>query len=109
MTIAIENLEFEAIIGILDYERTTPQKVVVDLIVEYHYNKNSFINYVDLRDLIRSSMINGKFGLIEEALDLISKKILDLNSTIDLVDLTIKKPDVLNDCTVSVRTKLIRS
>lgn len=40
MTIHIEDLRFQAIIGILDFERTTPQDVVVDLTIKYKYKKS---------------------------------------------------------------------
>lgn len=109
MTIAINNLKFEAVIGILDFERTAPQKVVVDLTVDYHYKKESFLDYVAVRDLIVHQMKEQKFGLLEEALDLMSQKIMDLSNDIKTVDLMIKKPNILDDCVVSVRKKLTRA
>ncbi len=101
MTIHIEDLKFQCIIGILDFERTTAQDVIVNFTCEYHY-KNEFINYVDIVNLIKETMILSKFELIEEA-------ILSLKSEINkqfplILSYTIKvtKPSILDDCRVSV-------
>ena len=37
MKVNITNLTFKTIIGILDFERVKPQKVVVDITFEYDY------------------------------------------------------------------------
>ena len=52
MRIYIENLKFQTIIGILDFEREIPQDVVIDTIIDYSYSNGDFINYADVRDLI---------------------------------------------------------
>lgn len=109
MTITIENFQFDTVIGILEHERSIAQRVAVDLIVEYRHTKGHFLDYVVLRDLIKDEMNKGEFGLIEEALELITERLMDLDDAIDLVDLTIKKPDVLSDCVVGVGKKLFRN
>jgi len=68
MTIHIENLTISAIIGILDKERTTPQKIVVDVELDYEYQKSSFIDYTTLVHMIEKSIITNKFKLLEDAL-----------------------------------------
>jgi len=45
MTIHIEDLKFQCIIGILDFERKIPQDVEVNLTIEYNY-KDEFINII---------------------------------------------------------------
>ena len=52
MIIHIEDLRFRCIIGILDFERTAPQDVIIDLQIEYDYEKK-FINYVDIVEFIK--------------------------------------------------------
>ena len=47
MTLHIEDLKFQAIIGILDFERITPQNVIVNILITYEYkisNKNRQYN-----------------------------------------------------------------
>ena len=67
MTIHIEDLKFQSIIGILDFERTTPQDVIINLTIQYNY-KDLFINYAEVSDLIKATMIEKKFLLLEDAL-----------------------------------------
>ena len=74
MTIHIEDLKFQAILGILDFERTRPQDIIINLKIDYNYTDN-FINYADVSSLVKSHMIDRKFLLIEDALSSISKKL----------------------------------
>ncbi|MEA2100027.1 MAG: dihydroneopterin aldolase [Campylobacterota bacterium] len=101
MTIHVENLKFQAIIGILDFERVTPQDIVVNLTIDYDY-KNEFINYAELVDIIKSDMIKNKFLLIEDALKQISQKLKKEFLSIKKLNLKISKPTILSDCIVSV-------
>ena len=104
MTIHIEELKFQTIIGILDFERTAPQAVVVTAIIDYKYKKK-FLNYVEIVDLIKTEMIESKFLLIEDALYSINKKLRDKFKSIKKIDLKITKPSILADCSVSVSNK----
>ena len=45
MTIHIESLTFETIIGLLDFEKERPQRVIIDLRASYDYEKE----YLDHR------------------------------------------------------------
>jgi len=101
MKIYIEDLSFQAILGILDFERVTPQDIVINLTIDYDY-KDEFINYADVVDIIKSDMIEHKFLLIEDALKYFSKKLKDKFSAIDSINLKISKPSILEDCIVSV-------
>ena len=101
MTIYIEDLKFQCIIGILDFERVTPQDIIVDITIDYQYN-DEFINYVDVSSLIKSTMKNEKFLLIEDALGFLVKKLKKEFFLINTLDLKITKPSILPDCKVSV-------
>ena len=101
MTVYIEDLKFQAILGILDFERTTPQDIIVNLKIDYNYT-DSFINYADVSSLIKSHMIEEKFLLIEDALSSISKKLKKEFPLIDTLYLKITKPSILLDARVSV-------
>jgi dihydroneopterin aldolase len=102
--ISICGLEFETIIGILDFERVTPQLVSIDFECSYE-KKDDFVNYVELRDLIKSSIINNEYLLIEDALDDILSKI---KSKYDIFNIRLKiaKLDILDDCTVAVEKSI---
>ena len=73
--ILIENLEFEAIIGILEFERKNKQKLMVNCEIEYE-KKQNFINYAEVCNLIEKTIKEEKFELLEDAVDNIEKKLL---------------------------------
>jgi len=104
MKIHIENLKFQCIIGILDFERTQKQDLIINLSIEYNYTKE-FINYAQVVDLLQSTMIENKFLLIEDALLTLTKSLKDHFSTIDSLNLKITKPSILPNCQVSVSQK----
>ena len=101
--VEIKELTFETIIGILPFERETPQKVVINISFSYSYSNDSkeFIDYSKVSKLIKTTMIEQKFELIEEAIIYIEEI---LYKTFSLSNLSIKiaKPDILDNCVVSV-------
>jgi len=101
MTIHIENLKFQTIIGILDFERVSPQDVIINLEIEYNYI-DTFINYAEVSQEIKNIMKESKFLLIEEALLTLSSKLKIKFPLIDSLNLKITKPSILPDCVVSV-------
>ena len=101
MTIHIEDLKFQCIIGILDFERTQEQDVIVTLEIEYTYN-SEFINYADVASFVQSTMQKEKFLLIEDALEHLSSLLQTNFSNIVLLNLKITKPSILPNCKVSV-------
>ncbi len=101
MTIHVEELEFQCIIGILDFERVTPQDICINLTIDYSYT-NEFINYADITQVIKKSMIEEQFLLIEDALFYLSTKLKEKFPLINELHLKISKPSILPDCKVSV-------
>ncbi len=103
MKIYIEDLKFQCIIGILDFEREKAQDIVLNITIDYDYNyKDEFINYADVANLLKSTMIQKKFLLIEDALSELSKTLQKEFSKINTLYLKITKPSILPDCEVSV-------
>ena len=101
MTIFIEDLKFQTIIGILDFERTTPQDVIINIEITYTY-KDTFINYAEVASLIKSDMKKNKYHLIEDALKALGTKLKEKFPAIEKLSLKITKPSILPDCKVSV-------
>ena len=101
MKIHIEDLKFQCIVGILDFERVTPQDVIVNLTIEYDY-KNEFINYAEVSEYIKEIMFKEKFLLLEDALATISSQLKINFVQINSLSLKITKPSILPDCRVSV-------
>ncbi len=102
MRILIEDLRFKAILGILPKERTTPQNLQIDCIIDYSYEVNNFINYAEVADAIVHTMQDERFELIETALQTVALKLKADFPLIETLDLTIRKPDILPNCTVGV-------
>ena len=107
MKILIENLTFDAIIGILEDERITPQRVIVDCIIDYHYCENNFINYAEVSTQIENTLQREKFYLIEEALEHLGRTLKNSFPLINDLLLTIRKPTILQNCTVGVQNHFI--
>jgi dihydroneopterin aldolase len=101
LKIHIENLTFTCIVGILDFERQTPQKVIITAEIEYDFH-NEFINYAEVSDFIKAEMRNQKFLLIEDALQKLSLQLKNKFPKIETLYLKITKPSILPDCIVSV-------
>ena len=102
MTIYVENLTFNAIIGILPEERKVPQKVIVNVVLDYEYKKGTFINYATLANLIEKSIKKNKFELIEDALLALHVEIKTAFYQISSIKLKISKPTILAHADVSV-------
>lgn len=107
MKILIENLTFDAIIGILDFERTDPQQVQIDCTIDYTYADANFINYADVTQLIEKTVKTEQFELIETALEVLAEKLKDSFPLIQMLSLTFHKPNILPNCTVGVQKNFI--
>ena len=105
MIIHIENLTFDAIIGILKEERETPQQIIVNCKIKYKFKKNSFLNYADIVKLIEITIKKEKFLLLEDAIFFIMKKIKSNFKEISSIKLKISKPTILPNCVVSLEKK----
>ena len=101
MIIHVEDLKFQAIIGILDFERIQPQDVIINLTIDYEY-ENNFINYADVVDIIKFDVTENKYLLNEDALNKLSMRLKKEFSIINTINLKITKPSILADCKVSV-------
>jgi len=101
MTIHIEDLKFQCIIGILDFERETPQDIEINLTIRYNY-KDEFINYAEVVEIIKNNMIKSKYLLIEDALNGLKLILLEKFKLIEELDIKLTKPSILADCKVSV-------
>lgn len=105
MTIEIRDLTFECIIGILDFERTKPQKVTVDAVISYTYAPGNFLDYAAVAAHIETTMREKKFELVETALLHIIHTLKERFPAAKTVKITISKPDILPNCRVCVTKK----
>ncbi len=103
MKIKINDLKLNCIIGILDFERETPQEVIINLSFKYKYkNSSSFIDYSKIVKQIEKIMYKEKFELLEDAIIYI-ENFLYKNYKITNLKLKITKPNILTNCIVSLK------
>ncbi|QEZ89862.1 dihydroneopterin aldolase [Aliarcobacter cibarius] len=101
MTIYIENLTFKCIVGILDFERKKRQRVIVNLSFDYEFKDGSFIDYAEVSELVKRTMKDKKFKLLEDAVKTLSELIKN-KYEVENLQLKISKPNILKDCVVSL-------
>ncbi len=63
---------------------------------------DDFIDYAKVVSMIKEDIKYKKYLLIEDALDEIIKMLKSSFPSIKKIDLTISKPDILEDCVVSI-------
>jgi len=102
MQIIIKDFEFETIIGVLDFERTTPQKVVVNCKIKYKY-QNEYLDYAKISNIIQNILTTKKFEVIEDSLNYICSYLKNEFVEIKKIKLEILKPDILENCIVGAK------
>lgn len=102
MTIHIEALTFDVIIGLLDFERDKPQRVIINLEASYDYKDNEFIDYADIVLLIQNELKEKRYTLLENALLGLKDILYTTYPHLQTLALKISKPDILAECTVSL-------
>jgi tRNA (cmo5U34)-methyltransferase len=88
MQIHIEKLKFNAIIGILDFERVTPQKLIIKTLIEYNYKDEDVIvaNYTlqFIRPMQRLELMKKLFdGLKGDGIFIFSEKVVFDDKVLD--------------------------
>ncbi len=103
MKISIEEFSFKTIIGILPFERITPQKVILNIYFEYTFSQDikDFCDYSEISNLVKKTMKKKKFELIEDAI-ISLEHLLAKKYNISNLNIKITKPTILKNCKVSV-------
>ena len=102
MTIHIEDLTFNVIIGLLDFERDKPQRVIINLEADYDYSDDKFIDYADMVLLIQNKLKDERYKLLENALLGLKEVLYTTYPQLNSLSIKIAKPDILAECTVSL-------
>jgi len=102
MTIHIEALTFDVIIGLLDFEREKQQQVIIDLNASYDYSNEQFIDYADMSFLIQNELKSKRYKLLEEALLGLKTLLCITYPQIKTLTLKISKPHILENSCVAL-------
>ena len=109
MTIHIEALTFDVIIGLLDFERDKVQRVIIDIEARYDYSDKNFVDYADIVLLIKEKLKKEQYELLEDALLGVKTVIYTAYPQLDYLALKIAKPDIMEECSVALSKKWIFS
>jgi len=101
-SIIIKNFEFNTIIGVLDFERVTPQKVIVNTEIFYEY-QNQYLDYAKVSQTIKNILQTKKFEVLEDSLDYICSYLKNEYPNILKIDLEILKPNILDEMIVGAK------
>lgn len=109
MQILIKDLTFETIVGILEEERHTPQKVILHVKLDYTYEAENFIDYAKVCTFLEREMNQMSYFLLEDALNDLSQKLKVSYPQIHKMKLKIFKPDILPNAMVGVSRSICYS
>ncbi|MFP6030463.1 dihydroneopterin aldolase [Helicobacter pylori] len=103
----IHNLVFEAILGILEFERLKPQKISVNLDLFYTQLPNkAYLDYMEIQELIQKMMQEKQYLLIEDALKDLSQILKTCYSGISELYLKISKLEISPNSQVGASVKI---
>lgn len=92
ITVLIERFEFSCIIGLLDFERESEQKIVVSA----KFRADEYIDYALACKIIENSFKKEKFFKVEDALEYFSDKFKKEFKTLNYFYMKILKPEILD-------------
>ncbi|MGN8504881.1 dihydroneopterin aldolase [Helicobacter pylori] len=103
----IHNFVFETILGILEFERLKPQKISVDLDLFYTELPNkTYLDYMEIQELIQKMMQEKQYLLIEDALKDLSHVLKTRYSEISELYLKISKLEISPNSQVGASVKI---
>ncbi|WP_231211476.1 FolB domain-containing protein [Helicobacter pylori] len=103
----IHNLVFEAILGILEFERLKPQKISVNLDLFYTQLPNkAYLDYIKIQELIQKMMQENQYLLIEDALKDLSHALKTCYNEISELYLKISKLEISPNSQVGASMKI---
>ncbi|WP_367698529.1 FolB domain-containing protein [Helicobacter pylori] len=103
----IHNLVFEAILGILEFERLKPQKISVNVDLFYTELPNkAYLDYMEIQEIIQNTMREKQYLLIEDALKDLSQILKTRYKEISELYLKINKLEISPNSQVGASVKI---
>lgn len=91
ITVLVENLEFDCVIGLLDFERVNEQKIIVSA----KFRAKEFIDYAKICEFIKAEFKEKKFLKLEDSLAYFELKFKEKFRTLEFFYMKILKPQIL--------------
>ena len=108
--VLIHNLQLDVLIGVYDFERLAPQRVIFE--VDLHTDCRpaglsddvaDAVNYAQVTEVITRISCASEYQLLEALAEDVATQILDQFGTVACIDLTLHKPDIMpNDVKVAI-------
>jgi 7,8-dihydroneopterin aldolase/epimerase/oxygenase len=102
----IVDLKFEAVVGILKFERESPQNLIVNATMDVDFDKarhidsdmNRGVDYARMVEFLTTQIQTGGYGLLEELLDTVGRDAFVTFPDLNALELKVEKPDILDSC-----------
>lgn len=102
ITTLIKDYEFTTIVGMLEFERTNPQKVRINA----EFQSVQFIDYVEVIEFIEMIYNEHKFQTVENSLEICALKLKEKFSGINFLKMEILKTEILKNALVGAKIEL---
>lgn len=99
ISVFVDSLEFDTIIGLLDFERVEAQRVCIDM----EFSADEFIDYANVCEVIQSEFKEQKFYKIEDALEYFSIKFKENYPSLNSFYMKISKTQIIKNATVGAK------
>lgn len=113
----VKDLRLKAVLGILPHERREPQSLEVQAELEVELRRASHVdhemtsgvNYAEFSEFVSTGLVQGQFGLIEDALVQLAEQAFERFPDLLGLKLAIAKPDILPEAQVEAEGHFRRS
>lgn len=102
ITTLIKDYEFNTVIGMLDFERTTPQKVRINA----EFQSRGFIDYVEVINFIESTYNECKFETVENSLDICARNLKEKFGSLTFLKMEILKTEIIKNALVGAKIEI---
>lgn len=97
----VDGLEFDTIIGLLDFERIEAQRIRIDM----EFSADEFIDYAKVCEFTQSEFKKRKFYKIEDALEHFSIKFKESYPSLKSFYMKISKTQIIQNAIVGVKIR----
>ncbi len=99
ISVFVEDLRFETIIGLLDFERSAPQEIKIDA----SFEASEFIDYAHVCDYFKFEMQKQKFVKVEDAIEFFVNDFKRKYPTLKCLNLKISKTKIISNAIVGAK------
>ncbi|MCI6988956.1 MAG: dihydroneopterin aldolase [Campylobacter sp.] len=102
ITVFVRDLSFEAIIGIFDFERDNPQKIVVDA----SFVADEFVDYAEVCKEIISLFKSERFYKVEDALEFFANFYKEKFQNLRKFTMSVTKTEIIENTRVGASIEI---